>query len=174
VKFGADQAALWEGLLDGGLSTVATDEFPTTRSVKLQGSRIDDVTGGNLGAEARMGIVYTEGVSKRGMSLLRFVDVTSRNAARIFGLYPRKGVIAIGSDADLCLMATGLSRRLSREDFHVADYSPWEGWEVTAWPRVTVLRGRVIVRDGALLGKPGDGELVARKVDAPILEKPAL
>src|SRR5205085_1548733 len=104
VKMHADRAELWRGLLGGTLATVATDEFPTTREVKLRGSTIEDVTGGNLGAEARMGIVYTEGVSKRGMSLARFVDVTATNAARIFGLYPRKGVIAVGSDADLTLM----------------------------------------------------------------------
>jgi dihydropyrimidinase len=174
VKLQADQDALWGGLLGGTLSTVATDEFPTMREVKLRGSTIEDVTGGNLGAEARMGIVYTEGVSKRGMSLRRFVDVTSTNAARIFGLYPRKGCIAVGSDADLALLDTHSTRRLTREDFHVADYSPWEDWEVTAWPVATVLRGRPIVRDGALIGKPGDGELVPRKIDAHVLARAAL
>jgi dihydropyrimidinase len=174
VKLAEDQEALWRGLLGGTLSTVATDEFPTTREVKLRGALIDDVTGGNLGAEARMGIVYTEGVSKRGMSLRRFVDVTSTNAARIFGLHPRKGVIAVGSDADLCVMDTRLRKRLTRDDFHVADYSPWEGWEVTAWPVATVLRGRPIVRDGALLGKPGDGELVPRRIDAGMLVAPGV
>src|ERR1700716_1749667 len=84
VKLQEDQDALWRGLLTGVLSTVATDEFPTTREVKLRGSTIEDVTGGNLGAEARMGIVYTEGVTKRGLSLRQFVDGTSTNAARIF------------------------------------------------------------------------------------------
>lgn len=82
VKLQADQDALWRGLVSGSLSTVGTDEFPTTREVKLMGSTIEDVTGGNLGAEARMGIVYTEGVSKRGMDLQRFVEVTSTNAAK--------------------------------------------------------------------------------------------
>jgi dihydropyrimidinase len=138
------------------------------------GSSIEDVTGGNLGAEARMGIVYTEGVSKRGMSLRQFVDVTSTNAARIFGLYPRKGVIALGSDADLTLMDTGQRRRLTMADFHVADYSPWEGWEITAWPTTTISKGRVITHDGTLLGKPGDGEWVPRKIDPDILQRPAL
>src|SRR5215471_13024049 len=120
VKLQPDQDSLWRALPDGGLSTVGTDEFPTSRSVKLMGSLIDDVTGGNLGAEARMGIVYTEGVSKRGMSLRQYVDVTSTNAARIFGLYPRKGAIAIGSDADLTLLNAKQQKRLAREDFHVA------------------------------------------------------
>jgi dihydropyrimidinase len=171
VKLQEDQDALWRGLLAGSLSTVATDEFPTTRDVKLMGSSIEDVTGGNLGAEARMGIVYTEGVSKRGMSLRRFVDVTSTNAAKIFGLYPRKGVIAIGSDADLTLMDTRQSRRLTMADFHVADYSPWEGWQISAWPTTTISKGRVITSNGALLGKPGDGEWLERKIDPHVVQR---
>jgi dihydropyrimidinase len=120
-----------------------------------------------------MGIVYTEGVSKRGMSLRQFVDVTSSNAARILGLYPRKGVLAVGSDADIVLMDARQTRRLSMADFHVADYSPWEGWEVTAWPTVTILRGRPITMNGNLLGQPGDGEFVPRKIDSSMLERPA-
>ncbi len=173
VKLQEDQSALWRGLLSRTLSTVATDEFPTSREVKLKGTTIEDVTGGNLGAEARMGIVYTEAVSKRGMSLRQFVDVTSTNAAKIFGLYPKKGAIAVGSDADLTLMDTRQHRRLTRADFHVADYSPWEDWEVTGWPTTTILRGRPIVKDGALLGKPGDGQLVRRKIDLSVLQGPA-
>jgi dihydropyrimidinase len=174
VKLQPDQDSLWRGLLTASLSTVATDEFPTTRDVKLMGSTIEDVTGGNLGAEARMGIVYTEGVSKRGMSLRRFVEVTSTNPAKIFGLYPRKGVIAVGSDADLALMDTRGVRRLSRADFHVADYSPWEGWEVTGWPSTTILRGRPIVQNGRVLGKPGDGQLVKRSIEPHVLERASL
>jgi dihydropyrimidinase len=173
VKLQEDQDALWQGLLSGSLSTVGTDEFPTSHAVKMMGSTIEDVTGGNLGAEARMGIVYTEGVSKRGMSLRQFVDVTSSNAARILGLYPRKGVLAVGSDADVVLMDARQSRRLSMADFHVADYSPWEGWQVTAWPSVTILRGRPITMNGNLLGHPGDGQFVPRKIDPSMLERPA-
>ena len=174
VKLGGDQDTLWRGLLSGSLSTVATDEFPTTREVKLKGSTIEDVTGGNLGAEARMGIVYTEGVSKRGMTLRQFVDVTSTNAARIFGLYPRKGVIAVGSDADLALLDTRQRRRLTVADFHVADYSPWEGWEVTAWPTTTILRGQMLTHNGELLARPGVGEWLPRKIAPSIVERVAL
>ena len=128
LKLPDDQDALWEGLVRDGVSTTATDEYPTSLALKLRGKKIDDVTGGNLGAEARMGIIFTEGVVRRGMSLQRFVDVTSTNAARILGLYPQKGVIAPGSDADLVLIDPSIDKTLSREDFHVSDYSPWEGW----------------------------------------------
>ena len=174
VKLQSDQDALWRALLVGGLSTVGTDEFPTSRDVKLMGSTIEDVTGGNLGAEARMGIVYTEGVSKRGMSLQRYVDVTSTNAARILGLYPRKGVIQVGSDADLTLLDTSLHRKLTASDFHVADYSPWEGWEITAWPSTTILRGQVIVDNGRLLARPGTGQWLPRKIEPEVLQHPVV
>jgi dihydropyrimidinase len=174
VKLQEDQDALWRGLLDGSLQTVATDEFPTTREVKLKGSTIEDVTGGNLGAEARLGIVYTEGVTKRGMSLRQFVAVTSTNAARIFGLYPRKGVIAVGSDADLTLIDTRQTRRLTMADFHVADYSPWEGWQISGWPTTTILRGQVLTHNGTLRGQAGFGQWLPGKIDSQILRRPAV
>jgi len=173
LKFPDDQAALWEGLLSDGISATATDEFPTSLEVKLRGDRIDNLTGGNLGAEARMGIIYTEGVVKRGMSLGRFAEVTSTNAARIMGLYPRKGVIAAGSDADLCVIDPAIHKRLTREDFHVSDYSPWEGWEVRGWPVMTLLRGKVIVEGGRLNAEAGYGQLIPRKIDPVILRRPA-
>ena len=110
-----------------GLSTLATDEYPTSLELKLRGRTIEDVTGGNVGAEARIGIGFTEGVVKRGMSLTRFADVTATNAARILGLYPKKGVIAPGSDADLVLIDPTIRKTLAKDDFHVTDYSPWEG-----------------------------------------------
>lgn len=173
LKFPEDQAALWRGLVAEGISTLATDEYPTTLALKLRGRTIEDVTGGNVGTEARLGIAWTEGVGKRGMTLERFAAITATNAARLFGLYPRKGVIAPGSDADFALIHPAVRKTLTREDFHVTDYSPWEGWEVTGWPVTTVLRGRVIAERGRLLGQPGDGRLLHRKVDSTVLARPA-
>jgi dihydropyrimidinase len=172
LKLPEDREALWRGLVDGGVSTLATDEYPTSLALKLRGRTIEDVTGGNLGAEARLGIAYTEGVVKRGMSLERFTAVTATNAARIFGLHPRKGVIAPGSDADLVLLDPTVRKTLTRDDFHVSDYSPWEGWAVHGWPVTTLLRGRVIADHGRLLGAPGDGRLVPRRIDPAVLRRP--
>jgi dihydropyrimidinase len=173
LKFPEDQAALWDGLVKSGLSTLATDEYPTSLALKLKGRTIEDVTGGNTGAEARIGIAYSEGVVKRGMSLLRFADITATNAARILGLYPEKGVIAAGSDADLVLIDPGMKKTLAREDFHVSDYSPWEGWAVSGWPVMTLLRGKLIAERGKLLGDPSDGRLLTRRIDAVVLNRPA-
>jgi len=173
LKLPEDREALWRGLVDGGVSTLATDEYPTSLALKLRGRTIEDVTGGNLGAEARLGIAFTEGVVKRGMSLERFAAVTATNAARIFGLHPRKGVIAPGSDADLVLIDPAIRKTLARDDFHVSDYSPWEGGAVSGWPVTTLLRGQVIADRGRVLGTPGDGRLVPRRIDPPVLRRPA-
>jgi dihydropyrimidinase len=172
LKFPEDQQALWEGLVRDGLSTLATDEYPTSLALKLRGKTIEDVTGGNLGAEARMGIAYTEGVVKRGMSLERFAAITSSNAARIFGLYPRKGAIAPGSDADLVLIDPTIRKTLSKDDFHVSDYSPWVGWEVQGWPMTTLLRGTVLVENGQLVADRRGGQLIPRKIDGAVLNRP--
>ncbi len=173
LKFPDDQAALWDGLVQDGLSTLATDEYPTSLALKLKGRTIEDVTGGNTGAEARVGIAWSEGVVKRGMSLQRFADITATNAARILGLYPQKGVIAPGSDADLVLIDPAVKKTLAREDFHVSDYSPWEGWQVSGWPVMTLLRGKVIAERGKLLGSASDGRLLKRRIDPAMLLRPA-
>ena len=156
-----------------GVSTTATDEFPTSLELKLRGQELENVTGGNLGAEARMGIVFSEGVVKRRMSLQRFAAVTSENAAKILGLYPQKGAIAPGSDADLVIIDPAIKKTLGREDFHVSDYSPWEGWPIQGWPVTTILRGKVVVENGRLLGDTRDGKLVRRKIAPEVLRRPS-
>ena len=173
LKSEEDRLALWDGLLGGGLNCMATDEYCTTWAQKIQGRTVLDVTGGHSGIETRMGIAYSEGVSKRGMSLQRFVDVTSANAAHIMGLYPRKGAIAPGSDADIVLIDPGIRKRLTMADLHIGDYSIWENFEIQGWPVTTILRGKVMVEGGALLGSLGDGRFLLRKVDQVVLSRPA-
>jgi dihydropyrimidinase len=97
-------------------------------------------------------VIYTETVEKRGYSLEKFVDVVSTNAARILGLYPRKGAIAVGSDADLTVLVTSPRRTVRAQDPHESDHTPWEGKEVGASPALTVLRGKVMVADGRFHG----------------------
>lgn len=164
LKSKRDQQGLWDGLQNGHLHCVGTDEVCCNLSVKVRGSRIDDTTGGNAGVEPRVAVLYTETVEKRGYSLEKFVDVVSANAARILGLYPRKGAIAVGSDADIVVLDTSKRRTVRAEDLHEADYSPWEGKEVGAWPSVTVLRGKVMVADGKFYGDLKDGQYLKRKI----------
>ena len=174
LKSAEDQAALWAGTLDGCINCVATDEICCTLAKKLQGVRIDDTTGGNAGVEPRVALMYTEMVGRRGYSLSRYVDLVSTNAAKIMGLYPRKGALAAGSDADICVLDPADKRVIRAQDLHEADYTPWEGRTMEAWPCLTVLRGKVVVENGTWRGSLADGKWQHRKVAAELLAGPML
>ncbi len=174
LKSAEDQAALWAGARDGSINCVATDEICCTLQRKLQGRRIDDTTGGNAGVEPRVALMYTEMVGKRGYGLARFVDLVSSNAARIMGLYPRKGALALGSDADICVLDPALRRTVRKEDLHETDYTPWEGRDVDAWPSLTMLRGKVVVENGTYSGDLADGRWLERRIDPGIISGPML
>ncbi len=174
LKEREDNEALWQGLIDGRIQTVATDAILCSRELKLGGHSIEDTVGGNPAVEERLAITYTEGVVKRGMSLSRFVDVTSTNAAKIFGMYPRKGALAPGSDADIVLLDPTVRKPLAVSDLHGADHSVWEGWDIHAWPTTTILRGSVIVQDGQLIGDRTSGQLIGdRTMQSELLTRPA-
>jgi dihydropyrimidinase len=172
LKDEADGQALWQGLVDGTLSTVATDLVSTTWEEKIRFKTVADVTGGHNGIETRVGIAFTEGVSRRGMSLERFVEITSSNAARIFGMYPKKGALAPGSDADIAIIDPSIKRKLTLEDLHLEDYSIWEGYDIEGWPVTTLLRGVVAVDKGQLHGSPGDGQFLKRSISSEVTSRP--
>ena len=172
LKGESDCQALWDGMLDGTLSTVATDLVSTTWEEKIKFRTVADVTGGHNGIETRVGIAYTEGVVKRGMSLERFVDITSTNAAKIMGLYPQKGVLSPGSDADVTIIDPDFDRTLTMEDLHLEDYSIWEGWHVKGWPTTTVLRGDVVIDDGELTDDGQKGKYVKRCISGEVVRSP--
>ncbi len=174
LKSPEDQAALWAGTLDGAINAVATDEICCTLQTKLIGDRIDDTTGGNAGVEPRVAVMYQEMVTARGYSLERFVDLVSTNAAKIMGLYPRKGAIAVGSDADIAVLDPTIRKKVRVEDLHETDYSPWEGHEISAWPVMTLLRGKVMVEGGAFKGALSDGKYLKRAIAEDVRKAPAL
>jgi dihydropyrimidinase len=174
LKSQADQSALWAGTLDGAIHCVATDELCCTLKDKTLGRRIDDTTGGNSGVEPRLGVMYTEMVARRGYSLSRYVDLVSTNAAKIMGLYPRKGAISTGSDADITILDPTRRGKVRAADLHETDYTPWEGHDIFAWPATTILRGKVMVEDGRYLGSPKDGKYLKRKIRTEMLNAPAL
>lgn len=169
-----DRAALWEGMIKtGAISAIATDGICTPLAIKVKENKIDNTLGGHNGVEPRLCVMYNEIVAKRGEPLLRFVDLTSANAARIFGLFPRKGAIAVGSDADLVVLDPAANRKLKSTDLHESDYSPWEGYEVSAWPEMTILRGKIMVEGKTFYGVPTDGKPIKRKIADSILSGPA-
>ncbi len=174
LKFADDRDALQEGLADGSLCTTATDEYTTYKDVKMSGNTIDTVCGGHNGIETRLPVTYTKLVSTGRISLERFADITSTNAAKILGMYPRKGAIAAGSDADMVIYDPNLNKTLTLDDLHAdSDYSIWEGFECRGYPVMTILRGKVIVEDGQLLGETGDGQWLNRRVAPGVLGRPA-
>ena len=173
IKFAEDRDALRQGLVDGSLSTTATDDYTTYKDVKLSGNTIDTVCGGHNGIETRMGVTHTKLASTGRVSLERFADITSTNAARILGMYPQKGVIAVGSDADIVLFDPEVRKKLTLDDLHSdSDYSIWEGFECHGYPVTTILRGKVIVEGGRLLGDQADGRWLSRKIAPEVLARP--
>ena len=174
LKSEEDQKALWQGTANDTIHCIATDELCCTLKDKTVGSRIDDTTGGNSGVEPRLGVMYTEMVARRGYSLPQYVDLVSSNAAKIMGLYPRKGAIAPKSDADITILDPTRRGKVRAADLHETDYTPWEGHDIFAWPVVTILRGKVMVRNGQYFASPRDGQYLKRKISQKIRDGAAL
>ncbi len=151
-----DQEALWKGIDQGIVEVVATDHCPFCMDQKRAGEKdFSKIPNGGPVIENRMELLFSEGVLKRGMSLNKFVDVTSTAPARIFGLAPKKGSIAVGMDADIVVFDPKRKHTMSAKTHHMkCDFSLFEGWEVTGKCRQTILRGKLAIDDGkALVGK---------------------
>ena len=160
-----DQAALWAGIQQNLVHTVATDHCPFCMDQKKMGEKnFAKIPNGAPGVEHRMDLMYSEGVEKGRISLNKFVEVNSTAPAKIFGLFPQKGTIAVGSDADIVVFDPNQSHTISAKTHHMkCDYSAYEGWKVKGKCRTTILRGTVAVDQGkALVGK-GFGKYLPRK-----------
>ena len=160
-----DQAALWAGVVDGAVSTVATDHAPWTLEQKLDPSLGPaELRQGMAELETSMPMLWALGVAQKRISLNRFVEVTSTNPAKLFGMYPQKGCIAPGSDADLLILDPHETRTIDGSQMHsAAGYSPYDGWEITGWPRFTISRGEVVAEGVTVDASPGRGFLVPRE-----------
>ena len=160
-----DQAALWAGVVDGAVSTVATDHAPWTLEQKLDPSLGPaELRQGMAELETSMPMLWALGVAQKRISLNRFVEVTSTNPAKLFGMYPQKGCIAPGSDADLLILDPHETRTIDGSQMHsAAGYSPYDGWEITGWPRFTISRGEVVAEGVTVDASPGRGRLVPRE-----------
>ena len=166
-----DVDAMCQGIKAGTVHTVGSDHAPFTMKQKKDNSEtFVSIPNGFPGVEPRVPIVFQEGVRKRELSLQRFVDIVSTNAAKIFGLYPKKGVIAPGSDADLVVIDPEKRHSLNATDLHHGtDLSVYEGMEVTGWPIATILRGQVIVENEDFIGKSGYGQFAKGKLNTSVM-----
>lgn len=160
-----NQKALWDALANGFIDTVATDHCPFDTSQKLLGTdSFTQIPNGIPGIEERVNLLYTYGVKRGTLDLHRFVDAASTRAAKLFGLFPRKGTIAPGSDADLVIYDPAYRGVVSAETQHVNnDYNGFEGMEIEGRPSVVTVRGKVQVRDGEFVGTRGIGRLLKRE-----------
>ena len=167
------QEAIWEGLRTGVFQTFSSDhcafryDSPAGKLHPKGRTSFRWVPNGIPGVETRLPILFSEGVAKGRISLNRFVELTSTNHAKLYGLYPRKGSIGVGFDADIVLWDPNRQETIRQEILHHgADYTPWEGFEVTGWPVLTLLRGRVVAENGVIVGEKGRGQILDRHLSA--------
>ncbi len=160
-----DQETLWQGLADGSIEVLATDTctFNSRQKAMWEGD-FRRIPFGMPGIETLLSLTYTKGVGEGRFSLERMVELLSENPARLFGMWPRKGTIAPGSDADVVVFDPDLAVTISHETLVTnCDYSPFAGTQVTGWPVTTLVRGTVVVRDRTFCGSPGYGKFIERQ-----------
>jgi dihydropyrimidinase len=159
-----DQETLWAGINQGLVNVVATDHCPFLWNQKLMGEKdFSRIPNGHPAIENRMELLYSEGVHKGRISANKFVEIACTNPARIFGMFPRKGTIAPGSDADIVLFDPEARHVLSAATHHMnVDYSAYEGWEVTGKVKTVLLRGKVAIDQGKCLVEKGYGQFIRR------------
>jgi len=159
-----DQATLWAGINQGLVNVVATDHCPFKWEQKLMGREdFSKIPNGHPAIENRMELLYSEGVHKGKITLNKYVEVACTNPAKIFGMFPRKGTIAVGSDADIVLLDPHEKHTLSASTHHMnVDYSAYEGWELTGKVKTVLLRGQVAIDKGKCLLEKGYGRFIKR------------
>jgi len=160
-----DQETLWAGINQGLVQVVATDHCPFKWEQKLMGK--DDfskIPNGHPAIENRMELLFSEGVHKGRITLNKYVEVACTNPAKIFGMFPRKGTIAVGSDADIVIFDPKEKHTISAKTHHMnLDYNSFEGFEIEGRPHVVTVRGKVAARDGQFVGESGRGRYLERE-----------
>ncbi len=165
IKKKADNERLWKGLADGEIAIVSTDTCTfTTKQKAMWNGDFTRIPFGMPGVETLVPSLYTFGVQAGRFPLSHLVSLVSTNPAKLMGLYPRKGAIAPGSDADLSIVDPKATRTIDYKDLASnCDWSPFQGWKMAGFPETTISRGEVIVKRGKFVGKPGRGRFVKRK-----------
>ena len=164
------QDSLWAGLQSGTLSVVATDHATFTRAQKRMGAKnFTQIPNGTGGLEDRMPVLWTSGVNTGRLTKEEFVAATSTNIAKILNMYPRKGVVRAGADADIVIWdPKGTKTITAKKQISRIEYNVFEGFKCTGVPRTVISRGKIAWDQGDMRAKAGDGDFVARKPNAPV------
>ncbi|MGM4986377.1 dihydropyrimidinase [Rhizobium sp. 11_C7_N12_5] len=162
----SNQPDIWRGILDGTLEVFSSDHSPWNYADKIAGgpgTPFNRIPNGIPGIETRLALLFSAGVNGGRMSLQKFVELTSAAPARLFGLYPRKGLIAVGSDADIAIWDPDRTVTIHNDMLHHAtDHTPYAGQTVRGWPVMTISRGELVWNDGEVLSRPGRGQFIPR------------
>ena len=165
VREKKDQETLWAGINQGLLNVVGTEHCPFMWEQKKMGEKdVSKIPNGHPAIENRMELLFSEGVAKNKITLNKYVEVACTNPAKIFGMFPRKGTIAVGSDADIVIFDPNEKHTLSAKTHHMnVDYSGYEGWELTGKVKRVLLRGEVAIDNNECKVKKGFGKFIKRK-----------
>ena len=166
LKTEADVLALWRGLANGTIDMITSEHAPGEADEKEIGwENIWDAWGGIPSIETMLPIVLSEGVNKNRIKIEKAAKVLSENPARRFGLYPKKGHIAVGADADFVIIDLSMEKKVKASDLHYkVGWTPYEGWILKGWPTTTIVRGQVVAKEGQILAREGQAQFVPMKM----------
>ena len=165
IRTKSDNDAMWDALANNYIDTIGTDHVANQLKLKLGGEKIWDALAGFPGIGTFLPILLSEGVNKNRISLEQLVRISSYNASKIFGMYPKKGTMEIGSDADITMIDLKKEKKVSSEIFGgFSDYIVYEGMNLKGWPVKTIVRGQLVAEDFEVVGKLGHGQYVKRAI----------
>ncbi|HXG14044.1 MAG TPA: amidohydrolase family protein [Candidatus Nitrosotenuis sp.] len=164
IRTASDNQRVWQAISEKTIDTIGTDHVANRIKLKV-GDDVWSSLAGFPGIGVSLPILLSEGVNKNRIDLGRLVELTSANAAKIFGMYPQKGALQKGSDADITLIDLKKENKVNADFFGAfSDYMVYEGWKLRGWPQTVLVRGTTVTENMQIVGKPGHGKLVKRKI----------
>jgi len=167
IRSESDVLSVWNAINQNHVNTIGTDHVANQIKLKLDGNTVWDALAGFPGIGTLLPLMLSEGVNKNKITISQLVNLTSMNAAKIFGMYPTKGSLELNSDADITLIDLKKEQKVTSDLFGgFSDYIVYDGWKLKGWPVKTIVRGQTIAEDFQVIGKPGYGKLVSRKTNS--------
>jgi len=167
IRSESDVLSVWNAINQNHVNTIGTDHVANQLKLKLDGNTVWDALAGFPGIGTLLPLMLSEGVNKNKITISQLVNLTSMNAAKIFGMYPIKGSLELNSDADITLIDLKKEQKVTSDLFGgFSDYIVYDGWKLKGWPVKTIVRGQTIAEDFQVIGKPGYGKLVSRKTNS--------